>query len=97
MDPSESQGGHSDGAHESAGSPPNSTHAQFAQALRELSRGEQAAAALEKNLSNLESKLDEILASFEDNMPAADEKEPAQPPTGHGKEPANGSGNDGNR
>lgn len=60
-------------------------------------RGEQAAAALEKNLSNLESKLDEILASFEDNVPAADEKEPAQSPTGHGKEAVNGSGNDSNR
>ncbi|KAL1880510.1 hypothetical protein VTK73DRAFT_5710 [Phialemonium thermophilum] len=40
-------------------------HAEFAQALGELSRGENAAATLERNLAQLEKKLDEILASFE--------------------------------
>jgi len=37
----------------------------LAQALRDLTRGEQTAAALEANLSALESKLDDILMSFD--------------------------------
>ncbi|CAG9971639.1 unnamed protein product [Clonostachys byssicola] len=37
----------------------------LAQAYRELLRGEQAATALEANLSNLESKLDALLAAYE--------------------------------
>lgn len=37
----------------------------MAQALRDLARGEQTASALEANLTALESKLDELLASFE--------------------------------
>ncbi|KAL6828337.1 hypothetical protein V8C40DRAFT_240771 [Trichoderma camerunense] len=38
----------------------------LAQALRELARGEQTATAMEANLTNLESKLDAILAAFDD-------------------------------
>ncbi|PTB65365.1 hypothetical protein BBK36DRAFT_21163 [Trichoderma citrinoviride] len=41
------------------------------QALRDLARGEQAATAMEANLTNLESKLDALLAAFE---PLEDEK-----------------------
>ncbi|PTB46838.1 uncharacterized protein TrAFT101_003722 [Trichoderma asperellum] len=37
----------------------------LAQALRELARGEQTATAMEANLTNLESKLDALLAAFE--------------------------------
>ncbi|KAL6908493.1 hypothetical protein GGI43DRAFT_392891 [Trichoderma evansii] len=37
----------------------------LAQALRELSKGEQTATAMEANLTNLESKLDALLAAFE--------------------------------
>ncbi|VUC27139.1 unnamed protein product [Clonostachys rosea] len=37
----------------------------LAKAYRELLRGEQAATALEANLSNLESKLDALLAAYE--------------------------------
>ncbi|KAL6811315.1 hypothetical protein GGI42DRAFT_350252 [Trichoderma sp. SZMC 28013] len=36
------------------------------EALRELARGEQTATAMEANLTNLESKLDAILAAFDD-------------------------------
>ncbi|PNP54393.1 hypothetical protein THARTR1_05600 [Trichoderma harzianum] len=36
------------------------------EALRELARGEQTATAMETNLTNLESKLDAILAAFDD-------------------------------
>ncbi|KAF5027672.1 hypothetical protein F66182_233 [Fusarium sp. NRRL 66182] len=39
--------------------------ADLAQAYRDLARGEQAATALESNLSNLESRLDAILAALE--------------------------------
>ncbi|KAK4464834.1 hypothetical protein QBC42DRAFT_262407 [Cladorrhinum samala] len=52
----------------------------LAQALKDLARGEQTATALETNLSSLESKLDELLASFgvladdeESKQPARDE------------------------
>ncbi|RFU73779.1 hypothetical protein TARUN_8480 [Trichoderma arundinaceum] len=38
----------------------------LAQALRDLARGEQAATAMEANLTNLESKLDALLAAFEE-------------------------------
>lgn len=37
----------------------------MAQAYKELTRGEQTASALEANLTNLESKLDAILAALE--------------------------------
>ncbi|KAI6785557.1 uncharacterized protein J7T54_005891 [Emericellopsis cladophorae] len=41
------------------------TEADLAQAYKEIMRGEQAATAMENNLSNLESKLDAILAAFD--------------------------------
>ncbi|CCT65757.1 uncharacterized protein FFB20_04908 [Fusarium fujikuroi] len=53
----------------------SSGDADMAQAYRDLARGEQAATALENNLSNLESRLDAILAALEaretTQMPAA--------------------------
>ncbi|KAJ9161426.1 hypothetical protein NKR19_g2321 [Coniochaeta hoffmannii] len=42
--------------------------AQISHALRDLARGEQTANALENSLSKLESKLDELLASFEESL-----------------------------
>jgi len=66
-------------------------------------RGEQTATALEKNLSSLEKKLDELLASFEGmgesavEEPPAGEEKPPQPETGKSQEPASGGGNDGSR
>ncbi|KAK4034095.1 hypothetical protein C8A01DRAFT_39431 [Parachaetomium inaequale] len=50
----------------------------LAQALRDLARGEQTASTLEANLTSLESKLDEILASFgvsAEDLDALDEQE----------------------
>ena len=47
-----------------------------------MNRGEQAAAALEANLTSLESKLDELLASFD--VPA-DEESVQQPNDTHEK------------
>ncbi|KAH8910766.1 hypothetical protein BR93DRAFT_974860 [Coniochaeta sp. PMI_546] len=44
------------------------SRSQLSQALKDLARGEQTANALENNLSKLESKLDELLASFEDSV-----------------------------
>ncbi|KAI1504383.1 hypothetical protein F5X99DRAFT_406101 [Biscogniauxia marginata] len=41
------------------------TQADMAQAFKDLARGEQQAAALEANLTNLESRLDALLASVE--------------------------------
>ncbi|KAH7266963.1 uncharacterized protein BKA55DRAFT_553892 [Fusarium redolens] len=43
----------------------SSGDADLAQAYRDLARGEQAATALENNLSSLESRLDAILAALE--------------------------------
>ncbi|KAK3988125.1 hypothetical protein QBC44DRAFT_330182 [Cladorrhinum sp. PSN332] len=52
------------------------------QALKDLARGEQTASALETNLTSLESRLDELLASFgilpedeESNLPDDDDGE----------------------
>ncbi|KAI0842904.1 hypothetical protein F5Y06DRAFT_291896 [Hypoxylon sp. FL0890] len=42
-----------------------STEAEMAKAFTDLLRGEQAATALEANLTHLESKLDALLASME--------------------------------
>ncbi|KAH8675752.1 hypothetical protein BX600DRAFT_507962 [Xylariales sp. PMI_506] len=49
-------------AHSSTGI---SSDADFAQAFKDLARGEQHAAAMEANLTKLESKLDALLAQFE--------------------------------
>jgi hypothetical protein len=48
--------------------------ADLAQAYKDLLRGEQAATALEANLTNLESKLDALLAAFEANEAKGAEK-----------------------
>lgn len=53
----------------------------LAQALKDLARGEQTASALEANLSNLESKLDAILASLgvsAEDLDALDEQQGEQ-------------------
>ncbi|TDZ17819.1 hypothetical protein Cob_v009360 [Colletotrichum orbiculare MAFF 240422] len=50
----------------------------IAQAYRDLLRGEQAATALEANLTNLENRLDALLAAFEyPEEPLATADEPA--------------------
>ncbi|KAI1402329.1 hypothetical protein F4819DRAFT_485638 [Hypoxylon fuscum] len=41
------------------------TQTELAQAFKDIARGEQQAAALEANLTSLESKLDALLASIE--------------------------------
>ncbi|KAI0553790.1 hypothetical protein F4679DRAFT_580506 [Xylaria curta] len=48
----------------------STAQAEMAQAFRDLARGEQQAAAIEANLSSLESKLDALLASIEAAEPA---------------------------
>ncbi|QLI65603.1 uncharacterized protein G6M90_00g012120 [Metarhizium brunneum] len=48
--------------------------ADLAQAYRELVKGEQAATALEANLTNLESKLDAMLAALEEKASGAEGK-----------------------
>ncbi|KAK2072843.1 hypothetical protein P8C59_007173 [Phyllachora maydis] len=50
----------------------------FAQALRHIARGEQAASALEANLDTLESKLDELLAAASDTATAQGSVPPGQ-------------------
>ncbi|KAM0819593.1 putative EKC/KEOPS complex subunit GON7 [Seiridium cardinale] len=50
-----------------------SSEAELAQAFRELSRGEQQAAAMEANLTKLEDKLDALLAQFEAAAPPEQE------------------------
>ncbi|KAI9167002.1 hypothetical protein HJFPF1_03121 [Paramyrothecium foliicola] len=61
--------------------------ADLAQAYKDLLRGEQAATALEANLSNLESKLDALLATFE-------AKNPEQPEDKTKGKPADGKSPD---
>jgi len=48
--------------------------ADFAQAFKDLQRGEATAAALENHLGALEKKIDELLASAEENQTMADRK-----------------------
>ncbi|KAB5580524.1 hypothetical protein GE09DRAFT_441029 [Coniochaeta sp. 2T2.1] len=74
-----SQSNNSDGQQASSADSPALTRSQLAQALQDLARGEQTANALENNLSKLESKLDELLASFEDSHNEADGEQ--DPPT----------------
>ncbi|KAG9256936.1 uncharacterized protein F5Z01DRAFT_441398 [Emericellopsis atlantica] len=59
------------------------SEADLAQAYKEIMRGEQAATAMENNLSNLESKLDAILAAFD----AAD----VEKATGENKQSSDGA------
>ncbi|AEO70384.1 d9f2a32e-e814-4e29-ba42-58f15e0f7b9b [Thermothielavioides terrestris] len=69
-----------------------------AQALRDLSRGEQTAAVLEESLSSLESKLDGILASFgaavspEEPGAAAPERKGQQKKDANGDDSKEGGG-----
>jgi hypothetical protein len=56
--------------------------------IRLFRRGEQTATALENNLANLESKIDQLLASFEGDLtgePAATGKEAAADADGKGE------------
>lgn len=61
----------------------------LAQALRDLARGEQAATAMEANLTTLESKLDALLAAFdsieEDKKTGAKSTSPKTENDGKGK------------
>ncbi|KAF7929446.1 uncharacterized protein EAE98_005364 [Botrytis deweyae] len=50
--------------------------ADLAQALKELQRGEKTAQMLESNLTNLEKKIDDLLASFEAQGSAQPETNP---------------------
>ncbi|KAK0748189.1 hypothetical protein B0T21DRAFT_17898, partial [Apiosordaria backusii] len=54
--------------------PSASVGENLAQALKDLARGEQTATALENDLTKLESKLDEILASLGVNIDDLDEE-----------------------
>ncbi|KAH6853771.1 hypothetical protein B0I37DRAFT_400881 [Chaetomium sp. MPI-CAGE-AT-0009] len=70
-------------AHEPPALSPSSSSVgdNLAQALKDLAKGEQTASTLEANLTNLEGKLDEILASFgvsAADLDALDEKEKSQ-------------------
>ncbi|KAF1815770.1 hypothetical protein P152DRAFT_455484 [Eremomyces bilateralis CBS 781.70] len=68
-----------------------SVEADFAQALKELTRGEQTAAALENHLTSLESKIEELLAqSSEDQATAEKEKESKGPDAGSSSGDKNG-------
>lgn len=55
--------------------PSASVGENLAQALKDLARGEQTATALENDLTKLESKLDEILASLGVNIDDLEEGE----------------------
>ncbi|KAK7421937.1 hypothetical protein QQX98_001931 [Neonectria punicea] len=72
----------------------SSSDADLAQAYRDLVRGEQTAAALEANLSNIETKLDDILNALEarvaqesnsDKLNNADDTPPAEDDAAKGK------------
>ncbi|KAJ8107272.1 hypothetical protein OPT61_g8985 [Boeremia exigua] len=52
-------------SHDQNGEPAPSADADFAQAMKELARGEQTAAALEGHLDSLEKKIEELLAQAE--------------------------------
>ncbi|KAI1827955.1 hypothetical protein F4861DRAFT_535391 [Xylaria intraflava] len=55
--------GHEPEAHQAPGA--STTQTEMAQAFRDLARGEQQAATIEANLTKLESKLEDLLASIE--------------------------------
>lgn len=67
---------------------------QLSQALRDLARGEQTANALENNLSKLESKLDELLASFEASVEDIATEKDSDPPLKSAGEGHDGNGKD---
>ncbi|KAK7431065.1 hypothetical protein QQZ08_002346 [Neonectria magnoliae] len=73
----------------------SSSDADLTQAYRDLARGEQTAAALEANLSNIEIKLDDILNALEarvsqesnsDKVNNAVNTPPAEDDAGKGKQ-----------
>ncbi|RKU41631.1 hypothetical protein DL546_000620 [Coniochaeta pulveracea] len=66
--------------------PRGGPQSELAQALQELAKGEQTATALENNLSSLESKIDALLASFE-------EQERSQTRHAAGNPPSDADGN----
>ncbi|KAH7132095.1 hypothetical protein B0J11DRAFT_577041 [Dendryphion nanum] len=49
---------------------------EFAQAFKELARGERAASALEDHLDSLEKKIEELLAKAEDEQKIKTQSEP---------------------
>ncbi|KAF9692322.1 hypothetical protein EKO04_009489 [Ascochyta lentis] len=52
-------------SHEQNGAPAPATEADFAEAMKELARGERTASALEGHLDSLEKKIEELLAQAE--------------------------------
>ncbi|KAF1360179.1 hypothetical protein EJ07DRAFT_177502 [Lizonia empirigonia] len=52
-------------SHEQNGAPVPRTEADFAEAMKELARGERTASALETHLDSLEKKIEELLAQAE--------------------------------
>ncbi|KZM23235.1 uncharacterized protein EKO05_0008291 [Ascochyta rabiei] len=52
-------------SHEHNGAPAPRTEAEFAEAIKELARGERTASALERHLDSLERKIEELLAQAE--------------------------------
>ncbi|KAL3423850.1 hypothetical protein PVAG01_05597 [Phlyctema vagabunda] len=58
--------------------------ADLAQAFKDLARGEKTAQALEANLTNLEKKIDDLLASFEDKTDT-DAEDASRPAVGRGR------------
>ncbi|KAK1729391.1 hypothetical protein CaCOL14_002661 [Colletotrichum acutatum] len=59
----------------------------IAQAYKDLLRGEQAASALEANLTNLEGRLDALLAAFESAQEPNEDGNVAPPPGQDAKKP----------
>ncbi|KAF3040831.1 hypothetical protein E8E11_003302 [Didymella keratinophila] len=52
-------------SHDQNGAPVRNADADFAEAMKELARGEQTASALENHLDSLEKKIEELLAQAE--------------------------------
>ncbi|KAG9206140.1 hypothetical protein B5807_01522 [Epicoccum nigrum] len=52
-------------SHDQNGAPARSADADFAEAMKELARGERTASALESHLDSLEKKIEELLAQAE--------------------------------
>ncbi|MCJ1247465.1 hypothetical protein MMC30_004679 [Trapelia coarctata] len=72
----------------SIGKPPEQpADTDFAQVFKDLTRGEQTAAAMESKLTSLEQRIDELLASVEEKDDKAKSEQPM----------ANGTGSDGAR
>ncbi|KAJ4380227.1 hypothetical protein N0V86_004536 [Didymella sp. IMI 355093] len=52
-------------SHDQNGAPAPNADADFAEAMKELARGERTASALENHLDSLEKKIEELLAQAE--------------------------------